>query len=276
MNPFEQFDLSGKKALVTGGATGLGFRMARALGRAGAKVLIVARRDDVLAKAADELRREHGVKAVEWRHVDLHDRASIDTLAAYGNGAFGGVDIMVGNAGSLVPEQLVDLTHKGIDDAIQLNLTANMHLARAFLPGMRDRRWGRFLFSSSIASNFVSPLEGNGAYAAAKAGLNAFARSIAADLGRHNITANSLVLGLFVTDILEAAIDQLKQAHGPEAAQKLIDTFTASTATGRLGKPSELEGIVQLLASEAGSYITGQSIPVDGGMSIMMRPFPQS
>jgi NAD(P)-dependent dehydrogenase (short-subunit alcohol dehydrogenase family) len=100
------------------------------------------------------------------------------------------------------------------------------------------------------------------------------ARSIAGDVGRHNITANAIVLGFFMTDILSDVSAQIEKEQGADAAVAFLNEFRDSTALGRIGAPKEIEGLVNLLASDAGSYITGASIPIDGGMSIMMRPLP--
>jgi gluconate 5-dehydrogenase len=276
-SPFEKFDLTGRNALVTGGATGLGFHMARALARAGANVIIAARREDVLQRSTELLMADpHEKSVVSWHAVDLLDRSSIDELATHAITALGGIDIFVGNAANVFVEQITEIDLKSIDEGFQLNLIANMQLAKAFLPGMRERKWGRFIFSSSIASVMVSPLEGTATYAASKAGLNGFCRQIAADMGHYNINANSMVLGFFMTDILKAGVEHIRATQGPQAAEKFLDDFVSTSALGRIGDPEEVEGLVQLLASNAGSYITGASIAIDGGMSIMMRPLPVS
>ena len=272
--PFEKFDLTGKNALVTGGATGLGYHMAKALARSGANVIIAARREDVLKNAVKELQADPFIKNVSYKIVDLIDRASVDALADHAISTHGGVDIFVGNAASTFVEQIPEFKMKSIDEGMQLNLMSNMQLAKAFLPGMKQRKWGRFIFSSSIASVMVSPREGTAIYAASKAGLNGFCRQIAADMGHYNINANSLVLGFFKTDVYNAGVKYLQDTQGPEAAQKFINDFISAAALGRIADPSEVEGLVQLLASDAGSYITGASIAIDGGMSIMMRPLP--
>ena len=270
--PFEKFDLTGKTALVTGGSAGLGFHMARALGRAGAHVLIAARRPEALEEAAKQLKADSYIKNVDWHPVDLADRESVSALAAYAINQFGGIDILVGNAGGTFVEQIIDLDPDKVAEGFQLNLMSNMQLAKAFLPRMRERKWGRFIFSSSIASVLVGPREGTATYVATKAALNGFCRQIAADMGHYGITANSLVLGFYLTDIVSNAVRQMRETQGPAVAKKFVDEFVSSTALGRFGDPAEVEGLVQLLASDAGSYITGASIAIDGGMSIMMRP----
>ncbi|MDD5175959.1 MAG: SDR family NAD(P)-dependent oxidoreductase [Sterolibacterium sp.] len=272
--PFERFDLTGKTALVTGGATGLGFHMTKALARAGASVLITARREDVLKQSAELLMQDSYVKNVSWHRVDLGDRDSVDALINHANSALGGIDIFIGNAADTFLEQIVDIDLDSLDNKFQTNLISNMQFAKAFLPRMRERKWGRFIFSSSIASTCVDPQRGTATYAATKAGLNGFCRQIAADMGHYNITANSLILGFFTTDIVQRGMKHIRETRGDEMAQKFINDFVSLTALGRFGDPAEVEGLIQLLASDAGSFITGASLAIDGGMSIMMCPLP--
>ncbi|MFT7529878.1 MAG: NAD(P)-dependent dehydrogenase (short-subunit alcohol dehydrogenase family) [Gammaproteobacteria bacterium] len=273
-NPFDHFKLNGKTALITGGATGLGFHMSRALARAGAKVIIAARRQEVLEQAKTILLQDPHVSDIITMVVDLNERPSVQQLCNSINNQFGGVDILVGNAAGTFTEPLLDVSLTTVEDALQSNLVANMQLAQAFLPGMKAKNWGRCIFSSSIASNMVGPLEGTASYSATKAALNSYCRVIATDMGHHNITANTLVLGFFMTDILKGGVKHLFDTQGKAAAQVFMDDFVSCTALGRFAQPSEIEGVVQLLASDAGSYITGTSLVVDGGMSIMMRALP--
>jgi NAD(P)-dependent dehydrogenase (short-subunit alcohol dehydrogenase family) len=137
---------------------------------------------------------------------------------------------------------------------------------------MRAKKWGRFMFSSSVSTIVTSPHEGIGMYTATKGALNAFVRTLAAEAGHDNITANSLVIGFFVTDLVRHAEDLLRKTQGEQAARAFMRDFIGMTALGRAGKPEELEGLIQLLASDAGSYITGTNLVIDGGMSIMLRP----
>ena len=269
--PFEKFDLSGKTALVTGGATGLGLHMARALGRAGATVILVARREAILSEATQQLLTDPLIKRVEWRSADLYDRGSVGDLAAGVLKDFGGVDIFIGNAAANNLQQIPDVKQESIDELFQLNFSANVRLVQAFLPGMRERKWGRIIFSSSIGSIGIVPRQGSAVYGATKAAINSFARTLAADFGHDGITANAIVLGVYMTEMLERG-QRERAKQGEEAARKFLKDLSAKSALGRLGDPAEVEGVVQLLASDAGSYITGTSFVVDGGMSIMMRP----
>lgn len=272
VHPFSRFDLTGRLALVTGGATGLGFHMARALARAGARVLIAARREAVLREATERLNADSLIDGrASWFPVDLARRDSIRALADHASALKDGVDIFVGNAGQDFNEHLVDIKDESIDRILQVNVSANIELARAFVPGMRARRWGRLLFSSSVSTVVTSPHEGIIMYTATKGALNALTRTLAAECGHDNITANALVLGFFVTDMVRHAEQLLRETQGEDAARAFMNDFVGMTALGRAGDPAELEGLVQLLASDAGSYITGTNLVVDGGMAIMLR-----
>lgn len=269
---FAKFDLTGRTAVVTGGGTGLGYYMTRGLARSGARVLITARRADVLAKAADELNAEVGAERVFCHTVDLADRPSVNALAEHAIDSFGWVDIFIGNAAQDFLEPLDDILDESIDQILQVNLTANIQLMRAFLPGMRARRWGRILFSSS-ASTVCAPANDHMAmYTATKGALNAFTRTAANEAGPDGITVNTLILGLFLTDMVKEAIEGYAQTYGAEAGAAFNRSFTNMTSLDRLGECEDVEGLVQLLASDAGGYITGANLAIDGGLSVMLRP----
>lgn len=269
----KMFDLGGKTALVTGGGTGLGYHMTRGLVRSGATVLIASRRTEVLREAAERLNSERqGVGNVRWHPVDLNDRGSVSGLAEHALQTLGRVDIYIGNAGQDINEHILNVKDASIDQLMQVNISANVELVRALLPGMKANRWGRVMFSSSVSTVVASPHEGISMYTATKGALNAFTRTLAAEVGHFNITANSLVIGFFVTDLVRHAEELLRKTQGEEAARRFMQEFVGMTALGRAGQPEELEGLVQLLASDAGSYITGTNLVIDGGMSIMLRP----
>lgn len=270
----ENFSLDGRAAVVTGGSTGLGYAMARALMRSGARVLIAARREDVLKEAAEQLRSESTSGQVLYRAVDLVDREALREFATSATDDLGGVDIFVGNAGQDLFEPVDQISDTSLDTLLALNLVSNILLTREFLPGMRAKHWGRILFSSSTTSLVSGAGDGMSVYAATKAGLNAFTRSAAAETGHGGITVNSLAFGVYATHMLQENLERIDAAMGEGASLGIVGMIASMTAVGRLGRPEELEGIVQLLASDAGSYITGQTIPVDGGLSTALWPNP--
>jgi NAD(P)-dependent dehydrogenase (short-subunit alcohol dehydrogenase family) len=151
------FDLTGKTALVTGGGTGLGYHMTRALARSGATVLIASRRAEVLREAAGRLNAEcRGGGEVRWHPVDLNDRSGVRGLAEHALLTLGRVDIYIGNAGQDINEHISNVKDTSIDQLMQVNISANVELVRALLPGMKARRWGRVMFSSSVSTVVTS------------------------------------------------------------------------------------------------------------------------
>jgi len=245
------FDLTGRVALVTGGSKGLGQAMARGLAEAGADVVISSRHEQELRPALDAIlagtgRRGHYVVA------DMTRRDDVKRLADEAVRKLGKVDILVNNAGSNAPQPIDAVTDDAWDRLLELNLTSVMALTRALVPGMKERRWGRVIHISSILA-FVSK-EGRNSYSATKAALVGMARASALELGPFGVTVNCIAPGPFLTDLPLSILT-------PEER----DVWSRVTAVGRWGNPEELVGPVLLLASDAGSYITGQTLVVDGG-----------
>ncbi len=248
------FDLSGRVALVTGGSKGLGKAMARGFAEAGADVMIVSRHEEELRAAQAEIKAGLQVK-VAIRVADMTRRDEVNRLAEQAAAEMGRIDILVNNAGSNEPQAIDAITDEAWDRVLELNLTSCMALTRAVVPEMKSRRWGRILHISSIMG-LVSK-DGRACYSATKSALLGLARASALDLGSYNITVNCLAPGPFLTELPGALLT---------ASQK--QAFADRTALGRWGEPRELVGPALLLASDAGSYITGQVLVVDGGTVI--------
>ena len=245
------FDLSGRVALVTGGSKGLGKAMARAFAEAGADIIISSRHEDELQAALTEIRSGTAVRG-EYVVADMSRRDDVRRLAEEALQRLGRVDILVNNAGSNTPQPIDQIGDKDWDHIIELNLTSCMALTRALAPQMKSRRWGRVIHISSILA--LASKEGRNAYSASKAALIGMARASALDLGEYNITVNCLAPGPFLTDLPGSLLSD---------EEKLA--FASRTALGRWGDPRELAGPALMLASEAGSYITGAVLVVDGG-----------
>jgi NAD(P)-dependent dehydrogenase (short-subunit alcohol dehydrogenase family) len=179
-------------------------------------------------------------------------RSQIEVLAEAALQRFGHVDILVNNAGSNVPQSVDAIVDEDWDRIIELNLSSCMRLTRALVPQMKQRRWGRIIYVSSVLG--LGGKEQRSVYCASKSALLGLTRAAALDLGPFNITVNCIAPGPFVTDLPERILTQ---------EQKQV--FAETTALGRWGNPHELIGPSLLLASEAGSYITGTALLVDGG-----------
>ncbi|MFQ5956108.1 MAG: SDR family NAD(P)-dependent oxidoreductase [Kiloniellales bacterium] len=250
----EAFDLTGRAALVTGGSKGIGKAIASLFSRAGADVMIVSRHKDELAAAAEEI-GERAAGRVTTRVADLTRRGEIQGLADAAVGELGRVDILVNNAGSNAPAPLNELTDESWDWMVELNLTSCLMLTRALVPGMKERRWGRVIYTASIMG--VIGGAGRTAYSATKGALISMAHSQAVELGPHGITVNCISPGPILTDLSRAVLSEAQRAELAKGA-----------ALGRWGEPAEVAGPALMLASDAGAYITGANLVVDGGVTI--------
>jgi NAD(P)-dependent dehydrogenase (short-subunit alcohol dehydrogenase family) len=247
------FDLTGKVALVTGGSKGLGKAMARGLAQAGADIVICSRHEEELRPALKEIL--HGTdRKGHYLVADMSNRAEAKRLANEAVAALGRVDILVNNAGTNVPQAIDQIKDEDWDRVLEINLNSVMALTRALVPHMKNRHWGRIIHISSIMA-FISK-EGRNLYSATKSALLGLARASALDLGAFGITVNCIAPGPFLTDL---------PARLLSAEEKRV--FSDRTAVGRWGNPDELVGPCLLLASDAGAYITGTTIVVDGGFT---------
>ncbi len=246
------FDLSGRVALVTGGSRGLGKAMARIFAEAGADVAICSRKENQLQAAAAEIGQGTGVR-VEYFVTDMTRREEVRRLADSTLERLGKVDILVNNAGFNVPQAIDQIEDETWDRLVELNLSSCMALTRYLVPGMKQRRWGRVIHVSSIMA--LGSTAQRSAYSATKAGLLGLARAGALDLGEFGITVNCLAPGPIATEMPMSILNDEQK-----------EVFAGRTALGRWGRPEELAGPALLLASEAGSYITGAVLVVDGGV----------
>ena len=249
------FNLSGRVALVTGGSKGLGLAMARGFAEAGADVIISSRHEDELRAAVDTIRSGLKTRAAYFV-TDMTDRAQVEKLAKDALAKFGRVDIVVNNAGSNNPQAIHELVDADWDRIIELNLSSCMALTRALVPQMKERRWGRVIHISSIMG--LASKEKRNSYSATKAALIGMAQASCQDVGAFGITVNCIAPGPFLTDLPGKLLSDAEKA-----------TFASRTALRRWGEPRELVGPALLLASDAGSYITGATLVVDGGTLTM-------
>jgi NAD(P)-dependent dehydrogenase (short-subunit alcohol dehydrogenase family) len=245
------FNLNGKVALVTGGSKGLGKAMARILAEAGADIVISSRHENELRPALDATLQGTGRRGC-YVVADMSRRPDVSRLAQTAMEKMGRVDILVNNAGTNKPQMVEQIRDEDWDTVMEINLNSIMALTRALVPQMKARRWGRIVHISSILG-FVSK-EGRSVYSATKSALLGLARAAALELGSFGITVNVIAPGPFLTDLPASILTEEEKR-----------VFAQRTALGRWGDPKELCGPILLLASEAGSYITGQTLVVDGG-----------
>jgi 3-oxoacyl-[acyl-carrier protein] reductase len=244
------FDLSGKTALVTGATGGLGSAIARALHQQGAVVALSGTRQEALDQLAAELKERVHVLA-----CDLSDTAQVETLVPKSEERMGKLDILVINAGITRDNLLVQLSDQAWDEVIAVNLTASFRLARAAIRGMMRRRSGRIIGITSVVA--VTGNAGQGNYAAAKAGMIGLIKSLAQEYARRGVTANCIAPGFIATPMT----DKLNE--------KQRDAILARVPTGQLGTAADVAAATVFLASAEASYITGQTLHVNGGMAMI-------
>jgi NAD(P)-dependent dehydrogenase (short-subunit alcohol dehydrogenase family) len=250
----ELFSLDGRVAVVTGGSSGIGRAIATALARAGASVVIVARRKAELAATVEELTLA-GCRA-DWVSADLSSRDGVRTAAGMAAQPFGEPDILVNSAGINLRPPLGELADDVWDATMALNLDAPYLLGQRFAPGMAERGYGRLIHISSQQAHraFVQ----SGAYGVSKGGLESLARSQAEAWSRHGVTSNTLVPGFVMTPL------NARLSSDPQRVAELA----ARTMVGRNGVADDFAGAAVFLASPASGYVTGQAIFVDGGFSV--------
>ena len=246
------FDPTDKTAIVTGGSRGIGKAIGRAYAESGANLIITSRNEEELKSACEEI-NNHVNTRVEYYSVDLRDRKHTDQMTSWALSEFGVIDILVNNAGDNSRESLVGTTDKSWDNLVEINLTSAMRLSRALAPQMIEQKWGRIIYTSSIMA-FSSNLE-RGAYSATKAGLVGMTRAQALELGPAGITVNCLAPGPVTTDMTMRMLDE-------ETKRGIANRI----ALKRWGTTVDIIGPAIMLASEAGSFITGETIVVDGGL----------
>ncbi|MFF8511421.1 SDR family NAD(P)-dependent oxidoreductase [Streptomyces sp. NPDC015492] len=248
------FSLDGRTAVVTGGSSGIGRAVAGALARAGARVVVMARKEADLATAVDELTAD-GCRAA-WVSADLGTREGIRAGAERAAAVFGEPDILVNSAGVNLRPPLGELGEDVWDTTMTVNLEAPFLLGQRFGPGMAERGFGRIIHITSQQAHraFVQ----SGAYGVSKGGLESLARSQAEAWSPYGVTANTLVPGVVLTPL------NARLAADPDK----VAALAARTLVGRNGLAEDFAGAAVFLASASSGYVTGQSLFVDGGFSV--------
>jgi NAD(P)-dependent dehydrogenase (short-subunit alcohol dehydrogenase family) len=245
------FDLSDRTAVITGGTRGIGYVLAEALVEAGANVVVASRKPGACAVAADKLRSLGGKALGVPTH--LGDIEAINRLVATTASEFGGIDIVINNAANALALPLGEITPEAWSKSFSVNLQGPVFLVQAALPYLRESKHAAILNMVSAGAFIFSPAVSM--YSAAKAAMVSFTRSMAAEFASQGIRVNALAPGSVDTDMV--------RGNPPE----FIDVMKASALLGRIADPAEMVGPALLLVSDAGSFITGQTIIADGGMA---------
>ncbi len=244
------FDLTGMKALVTGASGGIGSAVARALAAQGARVALSGTRAEVLQGLADEIGNEAVVLP-----CNLSDAAAVDALVPQAVEAMGGLDILVNNAGVTRDNLAMRMKDEEWDQVIRVNLEAAFRLARAALKPMMKARFGRIVSITSVVGVTGNPGQAN--YAASKAGLIGMSKALAQEVASRNVTVNCVAPGFITSAMTDALPDAQKEA------------LNARIPAGRMGTGDEIAAAVVYLASKEASYVTGQTLHVNGGMAMI-------
>jgi 3-oxoacyl-[acyl-carrier protein] reductase len=244
------FDLTGRKALVTGATGGIGGAIAQALHKQGARVAISGTKQEKLESLGSQLG-----EGVHLLPCDLADTAAVEKLVPAAEAALGQLDILVNNAGLTRDNLFMRMKDEEWDAVLAVDLTAGFRLSRAALRGMMRRRHGRIISISSVVGVTGNPGQGN--YAAAKAGMIGMSKALAAEVASRGVTVNCIAPGFIKTAMTDALNDKQREA------------VLARVPAGRLGSPEEIAAAVVYLASEAAAYITGQTIHINGGLAMI-------
>ena len=238
-------------ALVTGGATGIGAATVAALAEAKITVALQYSSSENEAKQISEQLNSKGLK-VEIFRADLSQKDSVDKLVANVKAKLGDIDILINNAGLMSDASIIEMSDELWDQALNINLTAAFKLIRACAPSMVSKKWGRIINISSQVALVGSANHAH--YAAAKAGLLGLTYSAAKEYGASGVTVNAVLPGRIQTNMIA------------QRSKGRLDEWLAQTPLNRLGKPEEVAGMINFLASEMSSYVTGASINVNGGL----------
>lgn len=247
------FDLKGKVALVTGATSGIGRQQALALSKAGAKVVVVGRRAEQLDETVASIQNSGGEVSSLQGALAMDD--GLEDIARLAVEFYGDIDILFNTAGVNLRQHADDVTLESWTTTLDLNLAVPFFLAQQLVPGMRKNGWGRIVNIASLQSTraFANGI----AYGASKGGISQLTRAMAEAWSVDGINCNAIAPGFFPTELTESLFKDDSKTQ----------QLAASTAIGRNGKLEDLDGVTIFLASRASDYITGQTIPVDGGFT---------
>ena len=253
------FDLSGQVAIVTGASGGLGVQMAKALANQGAKIVVMARRQEKIDAVAAEIAEEFGVETLAIR-CDITDTANVDAAVAEVVEKCGRIDILINNAGTGAVAPAEDITDEQFANEMDIDLFGSFKVARAVAKqAMIPAKYGRIINIASMYGLVGNKVAGSAPYHAAKGGVVNLTRALAAEWGKYDITVNAICPGYFYTPLTQETLDS--------------DFFQQNAKTmipmERYGNEGELDSAAVFLAAPASTYVTGIMVPVDGGYTCM-------
>lgn len=244
---------AGRVAVVTGGGRGIGRAVAVRLAREGANVAISYRSNDEAAKETAELVREAGAECETFKG-DVASPEDVEALVKGVQEAFGRLDILINNAGTTRDNLMLRMKEEEFDEVLRTNLKGTYLCTRAAMRGMVRARWGRIVNVSSVVGLVGNAGQAN--YAASKAGIIGFTKSVAREVAQRGITVNAIAPGYVETELTGGLPDNVK------------GRILGQVPMGRFGEPEEIAEVVTFLVGEGGGYVTGQTIAVDGGMTM--------
>lgn len=242
---------AGRVAVVTGGGRGIGRAIAVRLAQEGANVAVVYRANDDAAQETVALVRKAGVECAAFKG-DVAESDDVQRVFGEINAEFGRLDILVNNAGVTRDNLMMRMKEEEFDEVLRINLKGTYLCTRAALRGMVRARWGRIVNVTSVVGLIGNAGQAN--YAASKAGIIGFTKSVAREVAQRGITANAIAPGYVETELTGGLSEEIK------------DQIRAQIPAGRIGEPEEIADAVAFLAGEGASYVTGQTLAVDGGM----------
>lgn len=256
------FGLRKRVALVTAASSGLGKATAFELAREGARVVLNARNGEALKNAAREIGETTGTE-IHTITGDVTSEPDVERLVTETVSRFGGLEILVANAGGPPAGKLEDFTVADYRAAIELNLLSTVNLCREAVPHMKERGWGRIISITSIAAK--QPLDDLILSNTARAGVLGFAKTLSRHVAPFGITVNTVCPGYHLTERLKQVAERIAQNEGI-SVEEIYSRWVIDTAMKRMGKPEEFAAIVTFLCSEQASYITGTVTQIDGGL----------
>ncbi|OGU67243.1 MAG: 3-oxoacyl-ACP reductase [Stygiobacter sp. RIFOXYC12_FULL_38_8] len=256
-----ELHIKGKTVLVTASSAGIGKATSELFISEGCRVAISSSKRENLVKAVDEIKAIYGIEPL-WEQCDINNPNEIEDLVKHVEHNLGTVDILVNNCGGPTPGFFEDLADENWEDAFEQVLMSAVRFTRLVLPGMKEKNWGRIINITSLSVK--QPVDNLILSNSLRSGVTAFAKTLSAQVGKHNITVNNVAPGYTLTGRLyELAVVRAKQRG--VSHEEVLASMAAEVPMKRLARPDEIASMIVYLSSEQAGYITGQTIVVDGG-----------